>query len=562
MEEYIKQSLNLIEDFRVAGLATLPSDLESTITNIESYAKSYNPLLVVVSLIIIVYTLTKSGPYLRMLLDFETYSLYFFRLLGKLGILNSKMNNERAKILELGLSSFKIDKYDNKLSIQQNSQDINRILTFFEEYSSRDKLHFSKENKQTGCIYANSKDLDALAEKAAELYAYTDLNNCSEIFPSIKRIENNLLDIMLGLFNGDADSCGITSTGGTESIMQMMYAAKIYGIEKGINEPEVIVPITAHAAFDKGCQTYGLKLVKVGLDSDYKVNISKVKSSINKNTVCLVGSATNFPHGIIDDIQELGKLAVQNKLLLHVDGCLGGFLTCFFSEFNKDWAPLDFKVPGVTSISCDIHKYGMTQKGVSVLLLKNKKIRNLLSFGSVGTDGITTSPTLSSNRSAYLVVSGFMTLIHIGKKTYIEQAKKIHLMVLKIKSELSKFPGIKVVGDPMVSIFAITGDRIGQIHQEMKNKGWAINFITSPMGLAFCITSANLPLFEKGKFIEDFRESYNYIVDNNIKKESGLAAMYGVAAMLPEEVVNKNLDILLDCFVDTKESLTSRIQIK
>lgn len=562
MEEYIKQSLNLLEDLRVATLSALPSDFESYITNIESYAKSYNPLLIVVSSILIVWLLIRMGPIFHSLLDFETYSINFFRLLGKFGILNSKMNSERTKILELGLSSFKINDYDNKLSIQQNSQDINRILTFFEEFSSRDKTHFNKDNKQTGCVYANSKDLDALAEKAAELYAYTDLNNCSELFPSIKKIENNLLDIMLGLFNGDVDSCGLTTTGGTESIMQMMYAAKVYGLEKGIKEPEVIAPITAHAAFDKGCQTYGLKLIKIGLDGDYKVNISKVKSSINKNTVCLVGSATNFPHGVIDDIQELGKLAIQNKILMHVDGCLGGFLTCFFSEFDKEWAPLDFKVPGVTSISCDIHKYGMTQKGISVLMLKNRKIRNLLSFGSVATDGLTTSPTLNMNRSAYLVVSGFMTLIHIGKKAYVEQAKKIHLTVMKTKAELSKFPGIKVIGNPIVSIFAITGERIGQIHQQMKNKGWAINFITSPMGLAFCITSANLPMFEKGKFIEDFRESYNYIVENNIKTESGLAAMYGVAAMLPEEVVNKNLDILLDCFVDTKESLTIRIPKK
>jgi sphinganine-1-phosphate aldolase len=553
MEE-IKSILSLIETSKNTFLSlALPDDYKQYIDFVDNLLSQYNQLLL---FIIILVSLKFFNFFLcnfYMLFHIETYTTLFFYMFGNCFFLKSRLLKERKKMYQITMEGMNIDANDLKIDVKQNSQDIVRILKIFQDIYNKDKDHFTK-HKQTGCLYTDNADLNSIAEKAAELYSHNNANY-PELYTSVKKIEANLIDIMINLFHGDEKSTGLATTGGTESLMNLMYIAKQIAHKKNIQYPEVIAPITIHAAVDKGCSTYGLKLVKVNLDNNYKMSISEVKKHINSNTVCLIGSAINFPHGVIDDIDILGQIALKNDLMLHVDACMGGFVTCFYDEFLKDWKKLDFRVEGVTSISCDIHKYGMTQKGSSILMFKDKSLRKYLNIGLIGDDGLTLSNGLMDTRSSFFIVSAYMTLIYNGKKIYIDQAKRIYYVMQKLKSDLQKFHNISLIGDPEVSIFAIKGERIGPIHNEMKKKGWAANLVNMPLGMAFCITSINISEFENGKFIEDFKNSYDYVYKNNIKEQSGLAAMYGVASMLPESILNKNMDVVLDGILDTKESL-------
>ena len=563
MEEWILNSLTFIEEWKLKAMIALPKEISMKIDSLESEVKNYPPLLVFIFILFSIMILKRLVKILPLLFKLETYTVFVFSICKNI-LLKKRLEKERKTLYQFCMEGMKIDKTENsKIKVFQNSQDISRILGLFEEILQKDKSQFSKSNKQTGCVYTTNQDISIIAEKAAELYAFSDLN-FPELYPSAKKIENNLLEIMLDLFHADKDGCGITTTGGTESIMLSLLAAKMYALDKGIKHPNVILPITVHPAFDKGCQTFGLNMIKIDLDKNYKMNINQVKSKIDNDTVLIVGSAINYPHGVIDDIESLSKIALKNDLLFHVDACMGGFLTCFYEDFISDWKPLDFKLPGVTMISVDIHKYGMTQKGVSVLLFKNKKLRSFASFGMVGNDGLVSNPSIACSRSAYLVASGYMTLIYHGRKLYADQAKRIRNVIMKIKDEAKvKTPKLEVIGDPQVSIFSFTGEKIGCIHKEMKTKGWAMNLINMPLGVAFCITSDSLPNFENGTFMKDFIESYKNIYEgNNGKETSGLAAMYGVAAMLPEEILLANMDVVVDCILDTKESLNSVINKK
>ncbi len=557
MEEKILSFHQAIDQTRIFILSNLPLDIIRYAEIIDEILKPYPSILVFlfffISVRIIIYLIGSIGK----LVNLNTYIILFYQFF-KGSLLKNKILKERKGIYKVSIEGMKIDKNEAKMKVFSNGQDINRVLRVYEELVQKDKSHFNKENKQTGSVYHNSSDADFIAEKAAEIYAFTDLN-FPEIYPSAKKIENSLIDLMLELFYGEKDSCGFTTTGGTDSILQVMCAAKMKAIEKGIKNPNVILPLSIHPAFDKGCQTFGMEIIKVPLTKTYTMDMAKVKSLINKNTVCLVGSGVNYPHGLIDDIQTLNKFALENDIMLHVDSCMGGFLTCFFDEFVKDWNPIDFRLPGVTSISVDVHKYGMTQKGASVILFKNKKIRSLCSFGMVGNEGLFTTAGISCSRSAYLIASAYMSLIHNGKKLYIDQAKRIRSVIMDLKQQVkSKAPKIEIIGDPQVSIISFTSDKISAMYEEMKSKGWSTTYLTNPFGLGFCITSENIKNFENGQFIKDFIDSYMIVYESGkIFKPNGLAAMYGVAAMLPEEVVNSNMDIVCDAFSDTKENLTA-----
>lgn len=636
MEEYIRLLLSNIEFYKNTLLSNLNLEIKNNILYVESVLSQYNALVIIVlfylSFLLILYIISNLSKLFRL----DTYIEVLFYFFKNTSYIRKHLLLERKKIYNMVIESFNIDKTNNvstlpdnnfsnkkktnnslnsnRLQLKHHGQSITSILKNFEDISITDKMSFDKENKQTGCIYSNSRDSDTLGEIASELYSHVDYSN-PRIYNSVKKIENNLLDIMLELFNANpSEGCGYVSTGGTESIMYALYGAKNYAISKGIcpisvnsnsnylkngyfgcsynksNIPEVIAPVTIHAAVDKACSTYGLKLIKIEIDKkNYKMNIKKLKKSINSNTVCIVASAYNFPHGISDDIDIISSIAKKNKILFHVDACMGGFITCFYKyiirnnytyNFNsnskkleklvndkinfENFKPLDFTNEGVTSISCDIHKYGMTQKGASILMFKNKFYKNLMCNSLIGNDCMLINAGINECRPAALIASAFMIIIYNGRNVYIEQARRILSINNKIKKEIKdnnlySSSRIQLIGDPIGSIFAIKGERIGVIHSELIKRGWKVNLVNNPVGIAFCITSANIENFENGKFFKDFKECYDYVYKNNIKQVSGLAAMYGITCSIPENIINMNMDVVMDVMIDTKEDTKKNV---
>jgi len=322
--------------------------------------------------------------------------------------------------------------------------------------------------------------------------------------------------------------------------------------KKGIKHPEIILPITAHAAFDKACEAFGIKGVKIPYDSKYQVDINKVSRAINSNTVAIVGSFPNFPQGNYDDIEALSALALKKKVPLHVDACLGGFLIAFYSAANINIPRFDFRLPGVTSLSADFHKYGLCPKGISLLLYKDREYRKHQYFiypRFMG--GLYASPGFEGSRSPAFIVAAYSVMMYNGKNMYINQAKVIHEAVKKVKKFVKdKLEGLEVIGEPEICSVAITGPKATLVFDQMTNKGWHLNLINNPAGFNFVITITNVDNINNGSYLKDLESSLKDINENKNLKLCETTRLYGLTLDLPESIVKENLDVICDSMLD------------
>ena len=253
-------------------------------------------------------------------------------------------------------------------------------------------------------------------------------------------------------------------------------------------------------------------MVKIPVDSNYQVDIKKVEKAINSNTIAMAASFPNFPHGNYDDIEALSKLAVKYSLPLHVDACLGGLLVAFYQSANIAIPKFDFRLPGVTSISADYHKYGLCPKGISILLYSDREYRKHQYFiYPHWMGGIYPSPGFEGSRSPAMAVASYAVLLFLGKDRLINQAKAIHEAVEKIKTYINKLDGLQVIGNPQICSVAVTGPKALVVNDQMASKGWHLNMINNPMGFSLVITSANIANIENGTYLKDIQASYDYV---------------------------------------------------
>jgi sphinganine-1-phosphate aldolase len=313
------------------------------------------------------------------------------------------------------------------------------------------------------------------------------------------------------------------------------------------------MPITAHAAFEKAGEAFRIKIIKIPYDpKTYQVNLKKVQAAITSNTVCIVGSFPNFPHKVADDIEGLSKIALKYKVPLHVDACLGGFLVAFYSSAKIEIPKFNFSLPGVTSISADFHKYGLCPKGISLLLYANRNYRKYQFFIYPHFMGGTyPSVNLQGSRTPAMIVAAYAIIHHLGKNAYVNQARKIYEEIKKIKIYVKEnLQDLRIIGDPFICGFSITGDRIMNIYDQMSSKGWQLNLVSNPIGLGFVITTANLDSIEKGEFVADLQEAYDYVKENKKLKLSEHCQMYGMSLNIPEPIIKQNLDVIMDSMLD------------
>ena len=239
-----------------------------------------------------------------------------------------------------------------------------------------------ESGRASGAVYHGGQAHIKFLNKVYGLFSQTNPIH-SDIWPGINRMEAEIVSMvsdMLGAEKSGSEICGTLSSGGTESILLAMKACRDYSlVERGIKRPEIIVPVSAHAAFDKACQYFSLKKRVVPVGSDGAAVFEAYKKAVNKNTIALVASTPSFPHGAIDPVEEVSKLALKKGLWLHVDACLGGFLLPWLKG-AYDVPSFDFSLPGVSSVSVDTHKYGFGAKGSSVILYRNKDLMHYQYF--------------------------------------------------------------------------------------------------------------------------------------------------------------------------------------
>ena len=397
-----------------------------------------------------------------------------------------------------------------------------------------------KTGQISGTFYHAGDEHRAFLNEIFSLYAHVNVLQV-DLCPSMSKFESEIVSMTAKLLNGDAvqahnsqdEVCGAVTFGGSESIMLAM---KVYRdqarAEKGITEPEIIMPKTAHPAFNKAGEYFGINMVQAPvLAPDYLVDVEAVRSLINANTVALVGSAGNYPYGLIDPLQELSDLALEHGIGLHVDGCLGGFILPWAEKLGYDIPVFDFRLPGLTSMSADTHKFGYGLKGNSVVLYRNKALRRYQFFHIPDwAGGIYASPSMSGSRSGGLTASTWAAMVYLGEQGYLKAARAIMETADKIKRGIADIVELKIIGDPtfVISFYSDEVD-IFHVNDYMISKGWRFNTLQLPPALHFCVTMPQTMVSGVAeRLIKDLIASVEY-AKSAAGTDAQSSAMYGMA---------------------------------
>ncbi|XP_043678321.1 sphingosine-1-phosphate lyase isoform X2 [Vespula pensylvanica] len=466
----------------------------------------------------------------------------FFKLARYIPSVKQRINKELSKVDE----TFKKDAERKLMNIPfivklpKDGLDAEKVLLKVKECVEMGDYDWQK-GRVSGTIYRNDADLINLMADVYKIASYTNPLH-PDVFPGVCKMEAEVVRISCHLFNGNEKSCGTMTTGGTESIILACKAYRDYGREiKGIKKPEMVVPITAHSSFDKAAQYLNIKIRTIPVNPySYTVSITAMEKAINKNTVMLVASTPNFPYGTMDNVEAVSKLGLRYNVPVHVDACLGGFLICFMSDIGYKIPLFDFRLPGVTSISADTHKYGYTPKGSSVILYREKKYRHYQY--TITTDwpgGIYGSPTINGSRSGGIIASCWATLMYFGYEGYIKATKKIIQTSRYIEKELREMNGIFIFGTPVSSVIAIGSNdfHIYRLSEALSAKGWNLNSLQFPSAIHICITYVHTEPGVADQFLCDVKTELENLLKIPDLPVEGKLAMYGMSQSIPDRSI-------------------------
>jgi len=357
-------------------------------------------------------------------------------------------------------------------------------------------------------------------------------------FPSLKRMEAEVVAIAADLLHGGPGATGTMTSGGSESILMAVKTARDWGRrERGIAAPEMVLPASAHPAFLKAAHYFGVKAVRAPVDASFRVDVEAVRAAINENTVLLVGSAPSYPQGVIDPIASIAALAKERGLLCHVDACVGGFMLPFAKKLGRPIPDFDFAVDGVTSISADLHKYGFAAKGASVVLYRDNDLRRHQFFTvSDWSGGLYVSPSMTGTRPGGAIAAAWAILRYMGEEGYLKLASGILDTTDRLTRGINDIPGLRVLGEPAMSIFAFGSDRIDvyALGDAMEARGWKLDRQQLPPCLHMMITPAHATIADR--LLADMRACAADLVDGKPAPD-GSAAMYGMLGAMPDRAM-------------------------
>ncbi len=403
---------------------------------------------------------------------------------------------------------------------------------------------FWQDGTCSGTMYCGDKDHYEFLNRAFGLYSHVNALQ-RDICPSATRFEGEITAMALDLMNAqsvsehhpDQHPRGSVTSGGTESIITavLMYRDKAKA-DKGITDPQMILPATAHPAFDKGAHLFGLEIVRAPIDPvTTLVDVDFVRDHINASTVMIVGSAGNYPYGTIDPISELSDLALEHDVGLHVDGCLGGFILPWGEQLGYDIPPFDFRLPGVTTISADTHKYGYGLKGTSVLLYRDKSFRDHVYFMTPDwPGGKYNSPGIAGSRSGGLLAATWASMVTLGREGYLRYAKAIFETAFAMQDLVRGHEELRMMGKPTFC-FSFTSDRFDIYHLNdfMHGRGWRFNGQQYPNAIHMCVTRPQTLPGVIERFASDLDEGITYALSPPIETPKSGAIYGGVPKDVP-----------------------------
>jgi len=372
----------------------------------------------------------------------------------------------------------------------------------------------------------------AIASQANPLHA--------DLWPSIAKLEAEVVAMTASLLGapeeGDPERrvFGSVTSGGTESILLAMKAYRDRARARGDASPEIVAPSTAHPAFEKAAHWLGMRLVRVPVGEGHVAGVAAMRGAMGRHTAVVVGSAPCFPYGLVDPVAELSELARRKGVGFHSDACLGGFLLPFARKMGRPVPDFDFRLPGVTSISADTHKFGYAAKGTSVVLYRGRALRRFQY--EVSTDwegGLYASPTIAGSRAGALSAMAWAALVSIGEDGYLDAARRILEAAATVKRGIAAIPGLEVIGDPLF-VVAFTSRELDvyRVLDAMAARRWSLNALQRPPAVHLCVTLRHARPGVVERFLADLAEAVAE-VRRSPGAKGGMAPVYGMAGTLP-----------------------------
>jgi glutamate/tyrosine decarboxylase-like PLP-dependent enzyme len=314
----------------------------------------------------------------------------------------------------------------------------------------KDDLAWADKRNFKAAYYVGDEVLQAANEAYDEYRAENGLF-AGSAYPSLAVLERELIEGVLDLLHAPEGAGGSTTVGGTESIIMCMKAARDWAAETRpvAGTPEVVVPRTAHAAFDKGATWLGMKVVRMPGSVDWRADVAGMAAAITENTVMIAGSSPPYPYGETDPIEEIAALAQEHDLWMHSDGCIGGMILPFMQKLGEPIPPFDFAVPGVTSMSVDMHKFGYANKGISLCLLRDAaRERFHRTTFDAWPAGTYSTANIIGTRSGGTVASAWAAMTHLGEEGYLRVYDAQRQIRAKLIAGIEAIEGLSVLGHP------------------------------------------------------------------------------------------------------------------
>jgi sphinganine-1-phosphate aldolase len=327
-------------------------------------------------------------------------------------------------------------------------------------------------------VFDGGPSVHDVAEQAARMFLHENALNTAA-FPSLGQIQSEVVGWTAGLLHGPDTAAGFLTSGGTESIQCAVVAARERArAERDVTAPEIVVAESAHAAFHKSAHLFGMRIVVTPVRDDWTADVEAMGDAVGPDTVLIVGSAPQYPQGVIDPIPEIAALAATVDANCHVDACMGGFVLPFAEQLGRHVAPWDFRVDGVHSISADIHKLGYAPKGVSVILHRTKQLRAYQTFAFDGwLGGFYASPNLQGTRSGLPMAAAWAVMQHLGVEGYLERTRATLDTADRMRAGIAALGGLRVLGDGGLHLIAMAGDPppavdVFALGDSLRRRGW------------------------------------------------------------------------------------------
>ncbi len=356
-------------------------------------------------------------------------------------------------------------------------------------------------------VFPAGDEVEEILHDACNLYLHENALNPLR-FPSLREMEIEVVGDTAALLHAPEGSGGCLTSGGTESIVMAVYAARERArAERGVTEPVLVAPRTAHPAFAKAAKYLGLEHRQVPIDADLRADLREAERLVDERTALVVGSAPNYPFGTVDPIPELAALAARQGISFHVDACVGGFLLPFWERLGEPVPPFDFRVEGVSTMSADVHKYGYCVKGASVLVHRDedhlKKYQRFLYTNWPG--GLYFSQAIAGTRPAPPIAAAWAVTRRLGMEGYLALTRRVREATRKIQAGIGAIPGLRLVGAPVASVFAFTSDTADPfaVADRMEERGWGVDRQRGPDAMHVMISPLHADVTDD--FLADLR---------------------------------------------------------